>query len=93
MLARIVSASSSSSRDSSTNVTILDDSTKSITSDCIDSESGDSTREHCELLPLEKAKSSIWKHFGFPAQDREFKEKDKKKCTTVYCKLCPRKLN
>jgi len=75
---RIMSASL---RDSSTNVTVLDDSTKSITSDSIDSKSADSTREHCELMPLEKMKSCIWKHFA--VQDGGFKEKDKKKQTTV----------
>ena len=86
----------SSSTSSSASVTLLDDNTESITtvlSDCIDSESGDSIKELFELLPLEKANSSIWKHFGFPAQDSKFKEKDKKKQTTVYCKLCPRKLH
>jgi len=30
-------------------------------SECIDNENGDLPSEHCELLPLEKAKSNIWK--------------------------------
>jgi len=72
---------------------VLDDNTESIARDCIGSESVDSTREHCELLSLERVKSSVWKHFGFPAKDSQFKEKDKKKWTTVYCKLCPSKLH
>ena len=46
----------------------------------------------CELLPLEKAKSAVWNYFGFPAQGGEFIEKDKKKRTTVFCKLCPKQL-
>ena len=45
-----------------------------------------------ELLPLEKAKSAVWNYFGFPAQSGEFIEKDKKKRTTVFCKLCPKQL-
>jgi len=55
MSTRIMSATL---RDSSTNVTVLDDSTESITSHCIDSKSGDSTREHYELMPLEKMKAA-----------------------------------
>ena len=46
----------------------------------------------CELLPLEKAKIAVWNYFGFPAQGGEFIEKDKKKRTTVFCKLCPKQL-
>ena len=45
-----------------------------------------------ELLPLEKAKSAVWNYFGFPAQSGEFIEKDNKKRTTVFCKLCPKQL-
>ena len=83
----------SSSVSSSTCVIILNNNTEFITSvlsDCIDSKSSDSTRENCEL---EKVRSSVCKHFGFPAQGGKFKEKGKKKWTTVYCKLCPRKLH
>ena len=45
-----------------------------------------------ELLPLEKATSAVWNYFGFKAQGGEFIEKDKKKRTTVFCKLCPKQL-
>ena len=58
----------SSSVSSSTCVIILDNNTESVTSvlsDYIVSKSGDSTRENCEL---EKVRSSVYKHFGFPAQ-------------------------
>ena len=30
-----------------------------------------------EFLPLEKAKSIVWDHFGFPAQSGKFIQKDK----------------
>ena len=49
-------------------------------------------RSKHKLLPLEKAKSAVWNYFGFPAQGGEFIEKDKKKRTTVFCKLCPKQL-
>ena len=39
-----------------------------------------------EYLPLEKAKSPVWKYFGFLAQQGNFLELDKKKRQTVYCK-------
>ena len=32
-------------------------------------------------------------YFGFPATNGQYLEKDKKKRTEVYCKLCPKKLN
>ena len=46
-----------------------------------------------ELLPLEKAKSTVWQYFGFPAENGEFTEKDRKKRSEVFCKLCPKKMN
>ena len=41
-----------------------------------------------EYLPLEKAKSPVWKYFGFLAQEGKFLEPDKKKRQTVHCVLC-----
>ena len=38
-----------------------------------------------QLLPLEGCKSTVWKHFGFPARDGKF---HKKKRESVICKLC-----
>ena len=54
--------------------------------------SSSSVSEERMLLPLEKAKSGVWDYFGFPAQGGDFIEKDKKKRTTVFCKLCPKQL-
>ena len=45
-----------------------------------------------ELLPLEGAKSGVWKYFGFPSKDGKFMEPDKKKQKLVYCKLCGKEL-
>ena len=45
-----------------------------------------------DLLPLEGALSSVWSYFGFLAKDGRFVEPDKKKRTTVHCKLCARVL-
>ena len=39
-----------------------------------------------ELLPL--ATSGVWRYFGFPLKDGKFLEPDKKKRTSVHCKLC-----
>ena len=52
------------------------------------SECRDSPRE---LLKLEKAKSPVWEYFGFPAENGQYLEKDKKKWTEVYCTLCQRR--
>ena len=41
-----------------------------------------------EFLPLEKAKSIVWNHFGFPARSGKFIQKDKCLQKEVYCKLC-----
>lgn len=41
-----------------------------------------------ELLPLEKAKSAVWAYFGFPANNGNFVEAERKKRTKVFCKLC-----
>ena len=46
-----------------------------------------------EYLPLEKAKSPVWKHFGFKVKDGKFVEKDKQKRTTVYCMICKNPLS
>ena len=45
-----------------------------------------------QLLPLERAESAVWNYFGFPTQGGWFIEKDKKKRTTVFCKLCLKQL-
>ena len=45
-----------------------------------------------EFISLEKAKSAVWDYFGFPAVNGQFKEKEKKKRTEVYCKLCPKRI-
>ena len=57
-------------------------------SDCFSSE----TSESNQLLPLEKAKSAVWDYFVFPAENGEFREKEKKKQTEVHCKLCPKRV-
>ena len=66
-----------------------DDSSDSIGGGC----STDSSGECRELLPLDKAKSSMWEYFGFPAKNGDFAKKDKKKRTEVQCKVCPRRIN
>ena len=66
-----------------------DDSSDSIGGGC----STDSSGERRELLPLDKAKSSVWEYFGFPAKNGDFAKKDKKKRTEIHCKLCPRRIN
>ena len=66
-----------------------DNSSDSIGGGC----STDSSDKHCELLPLNKVKSSVWEYIGFPAKNGDFSEKDKKKGTEVHCKLCPRRIN
>lgn len=49
--------------------------------------------EAIEFLPLEKAKSPVWRFFGFPARDEKFIEPDKKKRSSVYCRLCRQELS
>ena len=46
-----------------------------------------------EFLPLEKAKSPIWRFFGFPACSGEYVEKDKRRRKEVFCTLCKNALN
>ena len=46
-----------------------------------------------EFLPLEKAKSIVWNHFGFPARSGKFIQKDKRLRKEVYCKHCKRSLS
>jgi len=41
-----------------------------------------------EYLPLEKVKSVVWTHFGFPARSGKFIQKDKHLRKKVFCKLC-----
>ena len=84
-LIAIMSASSSDN----TAEFISDASSESVFGEC----STDSSSEHRELLPLDRAKSSVWEYFGFPAENGDFTEKGKKKRTTVYCKLCPKRIN
>ena len=60
-----------------------------------------------DYLPLPGATSEVWKYFGFPAINGKhsneylsyiiiiigkFIEPDKKKRTSVHCKLCPKVL-
>lgn len=47
-------------------------------------------RSDCELLQLDKATSTVWQYFGFPAKEGKFLEPDKKKRNRVCCKLCSR---
>ena len=54
------------------------------------SSSSDNTSEY---LPLEKAKSQVWKYFGFPAQSGQFIQKDKRLRKEVFCKLCQQSLS
>ena len=56
-------------------------------------ESSSSTESLTEYLPLEKAKSPVWRFFGFPARNGKFLESDKKKRQSVYCKLCKQELS
>jgi len=46
-----------------------------------------------EYLPLEKAKSVVWTHFGFPARSGKFIQKDKRLRKEVFCKLCKQSLS
>ena len=41
-----------------------------------------------KILLLEKAKSPVWCFFAFPARGGKFIEPDKKKRTSVHCKMC-----
>ena len=41
-----------------------------------------------EFLPLEKAKSPVWRFFVFPARSGEYVEKDKRCRKEVFCTLC-----
>ena len=36
---------------------------------------------------------SVWAHFGLPALNGEFLEKDKKKRLNVFCKICKQSLS
>ena len=67
-----------------------EDNSESISTNISCQSDSDSSGKYHELLPLDKAKSEVWKHFGFPAKDGQFIEKDKRRRTIVYCKLCPK---
>ena len=41
-----------------------------------------------EFLPLEMAKSPVWRFFGFPSRSGEYVEKDKRRRKEVFCTLC-----
>ena len=51
-----------------------------------------SASSNIELLPLEGCSSVVWKYFGFPSRDGKFLELDKKKRTSVHCKICAKVL-
>ena len=72
---------------------LSDSSELSSVSDC-GSSSGEASESNPELqfLPLEKAKSAVRDYFGFPAENGQFKEKEKRKRTEVHCKLCPKRI-
>ena len=55
--------------------------------------SGGDRSSDVENLPLEKAKSPVWRFFGFPARGGKFIEPDKKKRTSVHCKMCKQELS
>jgi len=46
-----------------------------------------------EYLPLEKVKSVVWIHFGFPAHSGRFIQTDKHLRKEVFCKLCQQSLS
>jgi len=61
---------------------------------CSDSTSSSDSSENHELRPLDKAKSGVWQYFRFLATTNgDFIEKDKKKRTEVFCKLCLKRIN
>ena len=43
---------------------------------------------HATAITLEGSKSTVWKHFGFPARDESFWRLIKISCTVFTCKLC-----
>ena len=43
------------------------------------SEASEISSDLCELLTLEKVKSTVWKHYGFPTENGEFTEKIERK--------------
>ena len=51
-----------------------------------------STSSNIELCPLEGCGSAVWKYFRFPSCDGKFVEPDKKKRTSVHCKVCTKVL-
>ena len=46
-----------------------------------------------KFLPLQKAKSPVWRFFGFPSHSGEYVEKDKRRRKEVFCTLCKLPLN
>ena len=57
-----------------------------------DESSQASSTSNIELCPLEGCSSAVWKYFGFPSRDGKFVEPDKKKRTSVHCKVCAKVL-
>jgi len=47
-----------------------------------------STSSNIELLPLEGCSSVVWEYFGFPSCKGKFLKLDKKKQTSIHCKIC-----
>ena len=72
---------------------ICEMSTSSSASDSSSDSSSERRDSSRELSKLEKAKSPISEYFGFPAENGQYLEKDKKKRTEVYCTLCAKKMN
>ena len=52
-----------------------------------------SSNNTSEYLPLEKAKSQVWKYFGFPARSGEFIQKVKCLHKEVFCKFFQQSLS
>jgi len=59
-----------------------------------DSTSRGDLSENREPQPSVKAKSNVWQYFGLLATTNgDFIEKDEKKRTEVFCKLCLKRIN
>ena len=66
-------------------------STSSTMNDSSSDSSSESRGGARELLKLEKAKSPVWDYFGFPAENGQYLEQDKKKQTEVYFTFAQRR--
>ena len=69
-------------KDSSTVESEIEGNTVASTSDTV-----------AEFLPLEKAKSPVWRFFGFPLRSGEYVEKDKRRRNEVFFTLFKLPLN